>query len=57
MYSSAEANNSPVAITISVTESIGGNMVDFTTSGGWIQVKNTYGYGIELMGYIQHFEK
>ena len=57
MYSSAEANNTPPAISISVTENIGGHMVEFTTSGGWIQVKNTYGYSIELMGYIQHFER
>ena len=57
VYSAAEANNTPVAITISVTESVGGNMVDFDTSSGYIRVKNTYGYGIELMGYIEAFNR
>ena len=57
VYSAAEANNTPVAITISVTESINGYMVDFDVSAGYIRVKNTYGYGIELMGYIEAFNR
>ena len=43
------------AMTITVTESIGGNMVAFAVSGGDITVQNTYGYGIELMGRVESF--
>jgi hypothetical protein len=45
------------AMTIAVTESIGGNMVAFAVSGANITVQNTYGYGIELMGRVESFRR
>jgi hypothetical protein len=53
VYSAAENNSVPNAISISVTESVGSHMVDFDATGGHIRVRNTYGYGIELMGHVQ----
>lgn len=55
VYSAAESNVTPNAITISVTESINGYMIEFDVSAGYIRVRNTYGYGIELMGHVQGF--
>jgi hypothetical protein len=55
VFSAAEANNTPVAISISVTESIGASRIEFSTASGWIKVQNTYGYGTHLMGHVQSF--
>jgi hypothetical protein len=55
VFSAAESNNTPVAISISVTESIGDTRLEFSTASGWIKVQNTYGYDIQLMGHVQSF--
>ena len=55
VFSAAESNSTPVAITIVPTESIGANMVAFGTASGWIQIRNTYGYAIKVMGRVESF--
>ena len=55
VFSAAESNSTPVAITIVPTESIGANMVAFGTASGWIQIQNTYGYAIKVMGRVESF--
>ncbi len=56
-YSAAEANNTPPAISIVIRESIGASRIDFDVSNGYIRVKNTYGYGTELMGWVHAFNR
>ena len=51
-YSAAESNTTPVAISISVSEYINSSFSEFQVSNGKIQVKNTYGYGINLVGFV-----
>jgi hypothetical protein len=55
VFSAADSNTTPVAITIVATESVGANMVAFGTASGWIQIQNTYGYGIKIMGRVESF--
>ena len=55
VFSAADSNTTPVAITIVPTESIGANMVAFGTASGWIQIQNTYGYAIKVMGRVESF--
>ena len=55
VFSAAESNNTPVAITIAATESIGAHMLAFSTASGWIQIQNTYGYAIIVMGRVESF--
>jgi hypothetical protein len=55
VFSAAESNNTPVAITIAATESVGAHMLAFSTASGWIQIQNTYGYAIIVMGRVESF--
>ena len=55
VYSASESNNTPVAISIAVTESINAHMLAFDTNSGKIRIQNTYGYSIEVVGYVTAF--
>jgi len=56
-YSAANANSTPPPISLLIRESVGATRIEFDASSGYIRVKNTYGYGTELMGWVHAFQR